>query len=95
MRKKGGMSWVNGRLARLEKQMRPCDIQAPQCALRHRYGADGSIWFASELKSLAKDCARFETFPPGHIYSSKTGQVKKKKKKCLTRCQGYWYPRIV
>ena len=41
------------------------------------YGADGSKWFASELKSLAQDCARFETFPPGHIYSSKTGTFTK------------------
>lgn len=38
------------------------------------YGADGSIWFASEMKSLANDCTRFEQFPPGHYYDSKTGK---------------------
>jgi asparagine synthase (glutamine-hydrolysing) len=37
------------------------------------YGADGSKWFASEMKALADQTARFESFPPGHIYSSKTG----------------------
>ncbi len=36
------------------------------------YGADGSVWFASELKAIAPECARFELFPPGHFYSSKT-----------------------
>lgn len=35
------------------------------------YGSDGSVWFSSEMKSLAVDCARFEQFPPGHFYSSK------------------------
>jgi len=37
------------------------------------YGADGSIWFASEMKALAQDCAMFEQFLPGHYYSSKAG----------------------
>jgi asparagine synthase (glutamine-hydrolysing) len=37
------------------------------------YGADGSIWFASEMKALATECARFEVFLPGHYYSSKQG----------------------
>lgn len=36
------------------------------------YGADGSTWFASEMKALCQDCATFHTFPPGHFYSSKT-----------------------
>mmetsp|Transcript_9015 Transcript_9015/g.14958 ORF Transcript_9015/g.14958 Transcript_9015/m.14958 type:complete len:587 (+) Transcript_9015:82-1842(+) len=39
------------------------------------YGSDGSIWLASEMKSLAMDCSRFEQFPPGHYFSSKTGQL--------------------
>jgi len=39
------------------------------------YGADGSVWFASEMKALATECARFEVFPPGHFYSSKGGQL--------------------
>lgn len=34
------------------------------------YGADGSVWIASELKSIACDCARVEPFLPGHYYSS-------------------------
>lgn len=36
------------------------------------YGNDGSVWIASEMKALAADCARFQQFPPGHVYSSKT-----------------------
>lgn len=39
------------------------------------YGSDGSIWLASEMKALCTDCARFEQFPPGNIFSSKTGQL--------------------
>lgn len=38
------------------------------------WGRDGSIWVASEMKCLKDDCARFQQFPPGHYYSSKTGQ---------------------
>eukprot|EP01018_Ginkgo_biloba_P001707 Gb_40748 [translate_table: standard] len=37
------------------------------------WGLDGSIWFASEMKALKDDCERFESFPPGHLYSSKEG----------------------
>ena len=33
------------------------------------YGTDGSVWFASEMKALAQDCARFEQFLPGHYYT--------------------------
>ena len=29
------------------------------------YGADGSIWFASEMKALVKDCATVQQFLPG------------------------------
>lgn len=36
------------------------------------YGTDGSVWLASEMKALCSECARFEPFPPGHFYSSKT-----------------------
>ena len=32
------------------------------------YGADGSIWFASELKALEHGCVRFEHFPPGQYF---------------------------
>lgn len=41
--------------------------------LYYGWGADGSVWFASEMKALKDDCERFEIFPPGHIYSSKAG----------------------
>jgi hypothetical protein len=35
----------------------------------------GAVYFASEMKALKDDCERFEIFPPGHIYSSKSGKV--------------------
>jgi len=38
------------------------------------YGADGSTWLASEMKALARECVRFETFPPGSFFSSKTNE---------------------
>ncbi|KAH9320618.1 hypothetical protein KI387_015257, partial [Taxus chinensis] len=41
------------------------------------WGLDGSIWFASEMKGLHNDCERFESFPPGHIYSSKHGGIQR------------------
>eukprot|EP01132_Coremiostelium_polycephalum_P008624 gene8624-10614_t len=33
---------------------------------------DGSVWFSSEMKSIKDDCYKFQPFPPGHYYSSKT-----------------------
>ncbi|KAM7517458.1 hypothetical protein LguiB_016420 [Lonicera macranthoides] len=41
------------------------------------WGLDGSVWFASEMKALGDDCERFVSFPPGHIYSSKTGELRR------------------
>lgn len=41
------------------------------------WGRDGSVWFASEMKALQEDCERFETFLPGHIYSSKQGGMRR------------------
>jgi asparagine synthase (glutamine-hydrolysing) len=38
------------------------------------WGNDGAVYFASEMKALKDDCERFEIFPPGHIYSSKSGR---------------------
>jgi asparagine synthase (glutamine-hydrolysing) len=35
------------------------------------WGRDGSVWFSSEMKCLATECATFQQFPPGHYYSSK------------------------
>ncbi|XP_071715433.1 asparagine synthetase [glutamine-hydrolyzing]-like [Rutidosis leptorrhynchoides] len=37
------------------------------------WGLDGSVWISSELKGLNDNCEHFEVFPPGHLYSSKTG----------------------
>mmetsp|Transcript_4497 Transcript_4497/g.7583 ORF Transcript_4497/g.7583 Transcript_4497/m.7583 type:complete len:584 (+) Transcript_4497:64-1815(+) len=38
------------------------------------WGRDGSIWASNEMKCLKDDCTRFQQFPPGHYYSSKTGE---------------------
>jgi len=35
------------------------------------WGNDGSVYVASELKSLVGECNRFQNFPPGHIYTNK------------------------
>jgi len=42
------------------------------------YGIDerGRMYFASEMKVIADQCITFSTFPPGHIYTEKTGFVK-------------------
>lgn len=37
------------------------------------WGKDGSVWVSSEMKCLKDDCTRFQQFPPGHFYNSKTG----------------------
>mmetsp|Transcript_11273 Transcript_11273/g.33870 ORF Transcript_11273/g.33870 Transcript_11273/m.33870 type:complete len:620 (-) Transcript_11273:466-2325(-) len=47
------------------------------CSFYWGKGSDGSIWFASELKSLQENCETFEFFPPGHRYSSKTGKLER------------------
>mmetsp|Transcript_75346 Transcript_75346/g.147876 ORF Transcript_75346/g.147876 Transcript_75346/m.147876 type:complete len:598 (-) Transcript_75346:362-2155(-) len=38
------------------------------------WGKDGSVCFASELKALHKLCHRYELFPPGHVYDSKSDE---------------------
>jgi asparagine synthase (glutamine-hydrolysing) len=42
------------------------------------YGIDerGRKYFASEMKAITDQCVTFSTFPPGHIYTEKTGFVK-------------------
>lgn len=42
--------------------------------LYYGYGADGSVWFASEMKALEHGCVRFSTFPPGHVFASDSGE---------------------
>ncbi|HKL35010.1 MAG TPA: asparagine synthase B [Salegentibacter sp.] len=41
------------------------------------YGTDddGSIWFASEMKTLVDQCSSLAAFPPGHYYTPQTGFV--------------------
>lgn len=34
----------------------------------------GTVYFGSELKCLHQVCDRIESFPPGHVYDSKTGE---------------------
>jgi len=38
---------------------------------------DGSVWFSSEMKGLQHNCVEYGQFPPGHYYSSKTGEFHK------------------
>ncbi|EGB08800.1 hypothetical protein AURANDRAFT_71545 [Aureococcus anophagefferens] len=35
-------------------------------------GPDGSVWIASELKAMARDCPSLEQFKPGHCWRSDT-----------------------
>eukprot|EP00741_Cyanophora_paradoxa_P021743 tig00000241_g20986.t1 len=41
------------------------------CPLYIGYRKNGEIWFCSEAKGLTDDVEKFETFPPGHYWSSK------------------------
>lgn len=47
------------------------------CIIWICFSVPGSIWISSELKGLHDDCEHFEVFPPGHLYSSKTGGLKR------------------
>nr|CEL72208.1 TPA: asparagine synthase, putative [Toxoplasma gondii VEG] len=46
------------------------------CSLYVGYASDGSIWFASELKALTRDCEQVTVFPPGHFYLSTMNEGK-------------------
>jgi len=35
------------------------------------WGNDGSVYVASEMKSLVGECSKYQAFPPGHIYTNK------------------------
>lgn len=58
----------------------------------------GTVYFASELKSLNEECDKIISFPPGHIYNSATKQTTRylrailealiRKRIILTRTQG-------
>lgn len=41
------------------------------------WGLDGSVWISSEMKGINDDCEHFEIFPPGHLFSSKEGSLKR------------------
>ncbi|XP_061362497.1 asparagine synthetase [glutamine-hydrolyzing] 2 isoform X2 [Gastrolobium bilobum] len=41
------------------------------------WGLDGSVWISSELKGLNDHCEHFESFPPGHLYSSKEREFRR------------------
>ena len=41
------------------------------------WGNDGSVYVASEMKSLVGACAKFQNFPPGHFYTNKGPQAGK------------------
>lgn len=45
-------------------------------SLYYGFGANGTMWFASELKALKDHCPRFYTFPPGHYYTPEEGMVR-------------------
>ncbi len=38
------------------------------CPLYIGWHADGTVWFASEMKALVGDCATVEAVPPGHAW---------------------------
>lgn len=40
------------------------------CPMYVGYSSDGSVWFASEMKALARDCEQILNFPPGHYFHS-------------------------
>ena len=41
------------------------------------WDANGTLYFASELKSLEGVCTKIEVFPPGHYYDSAKGELTK------------------
>ena len=41
------------------------------------FGPRGTLWFASEFKALQDDCERIEIFPPGHLCSSRSGELRR------------------
>ena len=40
------------------------------CPLYWGKGADGSMWFASEMKALQHRCVTFDIFPPVRLLTS-------------------------
>ena len=48
---------------------RSASLCAGICPLYWGKGADGSTWFASEMKALQHTCVSFEIFPPVRPYA--------------------------
>eukprot|EP00973_Karenia_brevis_P014440 1968274-Karenia_brevis.AAC.1 len=40
------------------------------------WATNGAVYVASELKALHPSCNRYEEFPPGHLYNSKTRECR-------------------
>jgi len=47
------------------------------CPLYWGKRADGSYWFASEMKALEGVVENYEIFPPGHVFRSSTGTLER------------------
>lgn len=47
------------------------------CPLYWGHDGDGRLWVASEMKALARLCADVAAFPPGHVYDSQTGELRR------------------
>lgn len=47
------------------------------CPLYWGHDAEGRLCVASEMKALSGVCADVDTFPPGHIYDSVTGELRR------------------
>eukprot|EP01111_Echinosteliopsis_oligospora_P011012 TRINITY_DN3531_c0_g1_i2.p1 TRINITY_DN3531_c0_g1~~TRINITY_DN3531_c0_g1_i2.p1 ORF type:complete len:555 (+),score=168.61 TRINITY_DN3531_c0_g1_i2:79-1743(+) len=41
------------------------------------YGEDGAVWFSSECKAIREHTVKFEAFPPGCYYSSKSKSIER------------------
>lgn len=47
------------------------------CPLYWGHDGDGRLWLASEMKALARLCADVEAFPPGHVFDSASGTLRR------------------
>jgi len=47
------------------------------CPMYWGRGADGAVWFASEMKAIQDVCDVFDIFPPGHVFRSSERELKR------------------
>lgn len=47
------------------------------CPLYWGHDGDGRLWVASEMKALARLCEDVAAFPPGHVFDSETGELRR------------------